>query len=445
MTCLTAPSPPEPHPRRVATSATCRPGQARLGWCAVLVLTVTLAGACSSSGSTATGRTTTTAPTSTTAPAPTAKAFTADDTGFATVPDPIPAGTHGDLLRYQPVADAPEGTEWYRIMYLSTTVAGDPTVVTGMLTVPTGDPPEGGWHLATHAHGSTGLADDCAPSHTVLSLPASAAELRVVTTTAAAHGYVVASTDYEGQGGPGRHPFLVGVSEGRAVLDAARAAREFPGLTLPDELAVVGYSQGGHAALWANQIAAEWTPEFHVLGTVAGAPASEVAALIEAQGTPVVDNPQALGIVAGIAAADPSLADDLASILTPDGQATLDAMDRSCAGTGAPTDPGALLTADPTVTEPWKTAMAYNRPGATAGASPVLVFHSREDESVPVDQSLTLLKRLCRAGQMVERRVLDSGSHVAAAVPTYTDGFTWLDGLAGGAEPVSSCPQPSDP
>ena len=37
-------------------------------------------------------------------------------------------------------------------------------------------------------------------------------------------GYVVAATDYEGLGTPGLHPFLVGESEGRSVLDAARAA-----------------------------------------------------------------------------------------------------------------------------------------------------------------------------------------------------------------------------
>ena len=38
-------------------------------------------------------------------------------------------------------------------------------------------------------------------------------------------GYVVAATDYEGLGTPGVHPYLVGESEGRSVLDAARAAR----------------------------------------------------------------------------------------------------------------------------------------------------------------------------------------------------------------------------
>ena len=38
-------------------------------------------------------------------------------------------------------------------------------------------------------------------------------------------GYAVVRTDYEGLGTPGVHPYLVGRSEGRSVLDAVRAAR----------------------------------------------------------------------------------------------------------------------------------------------------------------------------------------------------------------------------
>lgn len=373
---------------------------------------------CSSSASnTAAEATTTTARTTTTMPKPTPKQFAAGDDTFRTIPDPIPAGTHGDLLRYQKIADPPEGLRWYRIMYLSDTVAGKPTVETGVITIPDGPTPKGGWKLATHAHGSTGLADDCAPSRTIADNRSSAAELMVVR---------------------GR-PFLEGTSEGRAVLDAARAARQFPGLDLPEQIAIVGYSQGGHAALWANQIAARWTPELHVLGTVAGAPASEVAALI-ASATPDMDeNGQALAVMAGITAADPGLQRDLDRILTPGGKAVLKVLDASCT-TPADFKPAPpFFTSDPLTTEPWKRLFVENTPGSVATDDPILIIHSAEDESVPIAQSAALLRRLCAHGQTVERRVLDDGSHVAAAVPAYQQGFEWLDGLAEGTRPVSSC------
>src|SRR5271156_2796158 len=40
----------------------------------------------------------------------------------------------------------------------------------------------------------------------------------------------IAATDYPGLGTPGPHPYLVGDSEARAVIDSVRAARSFPGL-----------------------------------------------------------------------------------------------------------------------------------------------------------------------------------------------------------------------
>ncbi len=257
---------------------------------------------------------------------------------------------------------------------------------------------------------------------------------------AAKSNYVVASTDYEGQGGPGRHPFLVGQSEGRAVLDAARAARQFPGLKLPKTLAIVGYSQGGHAALWANQIAHEWTPEFDVLGTVAGAPASELSALIGSSAPSVYDNPQAVGILAGMEAADPKLSGPLNKILAPAGKALLAEMDRSCTPSPDFKQDSPLLTADPRTTEPWKHLLDANTPGSVRTYDPILIIHSKLDQNVPIGQSESLLKRLCAHGQVVERRVLRDGTHVTAAVPAYAQGFEWLDNLAAGKPPVSSCP-----
>ena len=60
------------------------------------------------------------------------------------------------------------------------------------------------------------------------------------------------ATDYEGLGGPGPHPSIIGVSEGRSMLDASRAAGQVPGVYLSDTTAIAGFSQGGHAALWAT-------------------------------------------------------------------------------------------------------------------------------------------------------------------------------------------------
>ena len=78
------------------------------------------------------------------------------------MPDPIPAGEHGDLVRWQVVESS--FTHRYRIMYLSETVSGAPTVVTALVEAPEDIAPFGGWKLLLYGHGTTGLADICSPS-----------------------------------------------------------------------------------------------------------------------------------------------------------------------------------------------------------------------------------------------------------------------------------------
>ena len=98
-------------------------------------------------------------------------------------------------------------------------------------------------------------------------------------------GYVVAATDYEGLGTPGLHPSLVGESEGRGVLDAARAARGMKAAAAGSKALVFGLSEGGHSALFAGELAASYAPELRVLGVAAVAPAGGVEQTLSVFGT----------------------------------------------------------------------------------------------------------------------------------------------------------------
>lgn len=81
------------------------------------------------------------------------------DGDFYAVPDPLPGGDHGTLIRYQEVTPSvvDEATT-YRVMYRSESLEGDPIAVTGIVLVPEGDAPAGGRPLLTVAHGTTGVA-----------------------------------------------------------------------------------------------------------------------------------------------------------------------------------------------------------------------------------------------------------------------------------------------
>jgi predicted esterase len=360
------------------------------------------------------------------------------DTAFYDVPDPIPAGEHGDLVRWQVVEAS--FTHRYRIMYLSETVAGTPTLVTALVEAPDDIAPFGGWKLLLYGHGSTGLADVCSPSMAVDGLVEGdfAGEFESIG-NATNEAWVVAATDYEGLGGPGSHPLLVGISEGRSMLDAGRAARQIPGLYVGDTTAVSGFSQGGHAALWATQLAAEWTPEQAIVGTVVGSAATEVPALASWAASQPQLSALTVGIVAGLATVHPEALAAIGQVLTPAGIDLVAQWDAHCFNEELGLQ-GPFVSADPAGVEPFATLMAANTAGTVATPTPLLIFHSDADERVPIAQNDALLARLCAAGQVVERRVVTGSPHAVGSANVQRDGVPWLTGLAAGTTtPISSC------
>lgn len=128
------------------------------------------------------------------------------------------------------------------------------------------------------APGTTGIGDPCAAS---LEDPAKAnwANYQSHMMTYAGQGYATVITDYEGMRDPTRlHHYMVGELEGRAVLDSVRALYSLPGYKQVDknQLFLAGYSQGGQAAFWADQIAHSYAPELKIKGVTAFAPVSDI-------------------------------------------------------------------------------------------------------------------------------------------------------------------------
>ena len=148
------------------------------------------------------------------------------------------------------------------VLYSSRTPQGAKTAVSGAVSVPKGKPPKGGWPVITWAHGTTGVADACAPSRNSATSPAQASisYINPELNDWLRAGYAVVQTDYQGLGTPGKHPYLIGEAEGRSVLDIVSAAR---GLDpkIGKRFLISGHSQGGQSALFAAGEASTWTPK----------------------------------------------------------------------------------------------------------------------------------------------------------------------------------------
>lgn len=199
---------------------------------------------------------------------------------FYTPPKPMPGKVHGDAvwIRREGEPDALSSAASNRLLlYRSTNVGGRQVAVSGLVHLPKGKPPKGGWPIVTYAHGTTGLGDQCAPSRNpgdgVINLLTVYIEPFLNRLLDA--GFAVVRTDYEGLGTKGVHPYLVGRSEGRGVLDIVRAARQAYS-SLGRRVVIAGHSQGGHAAVFAAALAPKYTPELQVKGTAALAPAAQL-------------------------------------------------------------------------------------------------------------------------------------------------------------------------
>ena len=363
----------------------------------------------SSAESSATAPTTAaTTPLTTMPPATTTTSTTAATTTTTTIPTevlagpgdleltwPLPYGEPGELIDIEHLGEFNGDFSGHRILYHSRNKDGEDIAVSGYALVPLSDqPPEGGYPVVAYAHGTTGMADRCAPSEGV---EGSLGEFRLnetlVTKTLVGMGYAVVATDYEGLGTPGLHRYLVGESEANSVLDSVRALRDWGGDRFSNTFAVVGVSQGGHAALHAGQRWRDYAPELDLAGVVAVAPPSQFES-IETSYETDLGRTFLMMIFGSYADAYDEI--EPSDMLTPRGVALLDELERRCIGSlseiFAPLDVKELQAVDDPLDVPGLLAIAReNDVNRRALPAPLLIVHGNEDKIVEYYRS----ERLC--------------------------------------------------
>ncbi len=353
---------------------------------------------------------------------------------FYTPPSPLPGRTHGDLIWERPMAGVtvvPGAARTLRVLYRSSGSGGPAVAVSGVVSIPKGKAPGGGWPVVTYAHPLYGGADACAPSRATTPFPTFGFGLLARWLKA---GYAVVRTDYEGLGTPGVHPVDVGTSEGPGVLDIVRAARQADP-HISRTVAIVGGSQGGHAALWAAALARHYTPELAVKATVAFAPGSHIddqIPFVTALTTPggALSANIAL-ILRGLELAQPSL--DVASLLSPQAAALYPRTLTECIPALQARDSfGGLSPAAIFIAHPDLTAMARfldtQDPSHLKIPTPVLIEQGSRDTIVLPVFTDALARELRAAGAKVTYKRYPGLGHAGVQLrhePT-TDAYTYV-------------------
>jgi len=334
----------------------------------------------------------------------------------------------GDVLRVEPFpGPVVVGAQAWRVLYVSTGLAGEPIAVSGVIAAPKGGAPADGRPIVGWAHGTTGVTSRCAPSLRAdffEHVPGAAELLK--------RGYVVAATDYPGLGTPSPHPYLVGDSEGRAVLDSVRAATKLKNAGASMRFALWGHSQGGHAALFAGQLAADYAPDLELAGVAVAAPATDLPKLLDddlqskagkvltalamwswnkvfdAPLSPLLDAP---AIAAVDRIADDCMEDILQGIVLMEREK---AIDRD------------FIHGDLTEAEPWRTLLQRNTPDAKAAGAPLFIAQGSADPVVRPEVTRDFAEAACRSGHSVQFLVGKGLDHMRILSRATSSAVQWI-------------------
>ncbi len=349
---------------------------------------------------------------------------------FYVPPSPLPSNTPGTAIWQQPLPGI-DGASVAKILYVSQADDGTPLAESAVLVVPNGPAPVGGRPIVSWAHGTTGSADSCAPSKS-----GNASFIPAVAQLVSA-GYVVVATDYQGLGTPGPHPYLDGQSEGRAVLDAAKAAQQLSGSS--NRVVAWGHSQGGQAVVWAGEIAKAYAPRLDVLGVVAAAPAAHISPIGAAGGTKAIAGFWVPAMV-GLAAAHSEL--NLADVMTPEAMAELPLLETGCLGEYFSAFGG--LAKAPEKTNPmdvpaWNAVLTKNDAGQQPSAAPLFVAQGDQDTTVPQALNDIYTKAACSIGDVVDYKVYPGLTHTTVMVSGVPDMLAWIADRLAGTPPPDTC------
>lgn len=306
--------------------------------------------------------------------------------------------------------------------------------------------------LLVFAPGTTGVADTCAAS---LEVPAQVNRGNYEGQAAGyvGAGYAVLAPDYEGMRDPNRlHHYMIGELEGRAVLDAVRATRLIPAAgEASGSVFLSGFSQGGHAALWADQLAPSYAPEVRVAGVLSFAGVADVeqtwrditrGATINWFGRYVLRSYHDY------------YQTGTAGVLLPALEASLVSdTDAACIETaihGWSQDPQTTYTPEflsalsqnrlkESGYAKLEEALDRNRPGEVATPTPKILLQGEQDTVVLAGQQPPLLARLCRGGP-ARLNLYPGVTHSNVISRSFADTLAWMGRIRAGEKAPSGCP-----
>ncbi|MFI4933546.1 MAG: lipase family protein [Caulobacterales bacterium] len=351
-------------------------------------------------------------------------------TPFYDPPKGLSSTKPGALLR-QGAFDGyalPAGARAIRILYHSRSAEGLDVATSAVVLIPAGPTPAGGWPVIAWAHGTSGVARQCAPSLMKDVYYGDEGLMPMVRS-----GYAVVATDYHGLGTPGTHQYVSKPAQAYDVVYSVVAARAAVP-SLGDRWVVDGHSQGGLAAWGVAELEhARRDPGY--LGAVAVAPASQLREVLTRPRTSTAASFYLEYLAWAIHARTASF--KAADMLTGAALARYsDVTSNGCFYYAYASFLGD--TKPPVLKAGWNDTPAArrffrdNEIGATRIGGPLLVLAGEADQTVPIATVRTTVKNACARGVALELRTYPGLDHDPTMENSTPDQLAWIaDRFAG--------------
>jgi alpha-beta hydrolase superfamily lysophospholipase len=321
---------------------------------------------------------------------------------FYDAKQPLEPWRPGELIRSEAAIglQLPSGVSAIRILYRSVSPAGQPVAASGLVLIPAGPPPAGGWPVIAWAHGTTGVTRPCAPSLMKDIGYYAWAEL----STLVDMGYAVVATDYQGLGTATGHPWADKITNAQDTIYSVPAAHAAV-KNLSTRWVVMGHSQGGLTAASVGELEHSLKDPSYLGSVAIAAPLDleKVFGRMDAPDADSLNNAYLVLLARSLPATYPNFTPD--QILTPAAMKRLQEAGDHCVAVDM------AFTFDlprgEVVKANWRsnsTVQAFFKRNAMTGpiAGPMLILASTDDESVPATTQDDAVARLCAGGAAID-------------------------------------------
>jgi Secretory lipase len=357
-------------------------------------------------------------------------------TKFYDAPTPLPPGKPGTLIRFEQADEYDLSAEFSatRILYHSRSGSGEHVAASGVVLIPDGKPPAGGWPVIAWAHGFIGAARICAPS--LMRNLGSGPFLSMYLS----QGYAVVATDYAGLGTNFRNAVMDIPSNAADLINSVAAARAAAPQLGPKWVAL-GRSEGGWAVVAAAEMESEMRdPNF--LGSVAIGGIADLKEIFEGvvkEERSSKESSEAKLVLLAYAIKSVYSQFQASEILTEKGMALYGQVDKDCAG---PTTEAA--SAPQVLKQDWERNQFVqqfferNRIGTKPAPAPLLLLSSEGDQMVPKALNAATVARLCKQRVRVQSFEY-RGPELGVLGDSVRDQIAWIQDRFAGKPAPSSC------